>query len=280
MTKFEVTEDNFIKKSTSSYDLSILIGVDRFSYVVNDAQQNILILKSFTYRLGKDHLKSAIREIYMADRYLKFPYSKVKVAIVNAQTSLVPSRLYDEKQKSIYLEKMTFSENLDTIKADHLLDFNAVNVYSFDREAINLLKGYFPSAQIFHNTTALIQGYYKQSEALSGPKIFINVLDKIVQAVILEDKELIFCNSFTYKSSKDFIYYIMLLFDQFNLKPETVPLTISGHIIEDSEVYHLLYKYIRHLNMIGTPSYFKIGKKLSDIPQHIYFDLFSLKLCE
>ena len=72
----------------------------------------------------------------------------------------------------------------------------------------------------------------------------------------------------------------MLLYDQFKLNPETDPIHIAGQIVEDSEIYHLLYRYVRHLNLVSGPSYYRFSQLFDTLPQHFYFDLYSLKLCE
>jgi len=50
--------------------------------------------------------------------------------------------------------------------------------------------------------------------------------------------------------------------------------------VEDSEIYHLLYRYIRHLKIIELPQSIQFGEAVTKQNPHFFFDLFSLHLCE
>jgi hypothetical protein len=70
------------------------------------------------------------------------------------------------------------------------------------------------------------------------------------------------------------------VYEQFKLNPESIPLSISGNMTEDSDIFKYIYRYIRLVSFISAPSYFRLGQEFTGVPQHFYFDLFSIKLCE
>lgn len=280
---FEIKEENFVQKYTDTYNLSILVGVDRFSFLVSDPQENLLLLRSYALPenikvLG--NIGESIKDIYINDEVLKQSFHQVKIAILNQKSTLVPTELFDGEQKEIYLENVVQYPSSDTVSFDHVRPQGLVNVYAANTQFITQLYGYFPAAKVRHASTGLLFGNRKIAENRTGRQVFINVREGILQISLFDNKELLFHNSFTYQTSRDFIYYVMLVFDQFGLKPETNTVHISGQIVQDSEIYHLLYRYIRHLEMVPVPSYYKLGKKGNATTPHHYFDLYSLKLCE
>ncbi len=280
---FEIFENNFVKKYTDTYDLSILIGMDRFSFLVSDPQQNILLLRSYAFpprTTGFDKLNNSLKDIYISDELLKQPYKSIKIGILNQRTTLVPSDHFDVNQKEVYLKNMVADIEKDTISFDDLKPLGIVNLYATDTDFTNQLYGYFPNAKIINAGTSLILGHRKIAENRTGRQICLNVRQGLLQISLFDNKELLFYNSFIYESSQDFIYYVMLVFDQFKLKPEGNTVHISGQIVKDSEIYHLLFRYIRHLEMMPIPSYYKLGTKGKLMNEYQYFDLFSLKLCE
>ena len=103
-----------------------------------------------------------------------------------------------------------------------------------------------------------------------------HVKGRFFQAILLKDGNLMFINTFQFQSSKDFIYYVLLLFDQFDLKQEEVNLMLSGQLIKDSEIYRLLFRYIKKVNFIQHPSFISFGPKMKTKPSYYYFDIFSL----
>lgn len=280
---FEIVENNFVKKYTDTYDLSILIGVDRFSFLVSDPQQNILLLRSYPFLPNINQLKDlgdSLKDIYINDESLKQSYRSVRVCILNQKNTLIPSDLFVADQKEVYLKNIIPDLEGNSVYFDSLKPLGIVNVYAVNTTFVNQLYGYFPNMEVHHSATSLILGHRKIAENRTGRQICLNVRQGILQISLFDNKELLFYNSFTYESSQDFIYYVMLVFDQFKLKPEGNTVHISGQIIQDSEIYHLLFRYIRHLEMMPVPDYYKLGKKGSEIQDYQYFDLFSLKLCE
>lgn len=257
--------------------------MDRFSFLVSDPQQNILLLRSHGFAPdipGLDQLSGPLRNLYINDELLKLSYRSVKVGILNQKSTLVPSDLFLVDKKAVYLQNVVPDLGEDNINFDSLKPLGMVNVYGANTQFINQLYGYFPNAKIHHSATSLILGHRKIAENRTGRQICLNVRQGLLQISLFDNKELLFYNSFVYESSQDFIYYVMLVFDQFQLKPEGNTVHISGQIIKDSEIYHLLFRYIRHLEMMPVPDYYKLGKKGSEIQDYQYFDLFSLKLCE
>ncbi len=280
---FEIVESNFVKKYTDTYDLSILVGMDRFSFLVSDPQQNILLLRSYAFAsgiTGLDKLSDSLKEIYISDELLKQSYQTVRIGILDQRSTLVPSDLFDPEQKEVYLKNVVENIEDDTINFDALKPLGMVNLYATNTDFINQLYGYFPNAKINNAGSSLILGHRKIAENRTGRQICLNVRQGLLQISLFDNKELLFYNSFIYESSQDFIYYVMLVFDQFQLKPEGNTVHISGQIVQDSEIYHLLFRYIRHLEMMPIPDYYKLGAKGSKMEDYQYFDLFSLKLCE
>ncbi len=280
---FEIVENNFVKKYTDTYDLSILVGMDRFSFLVSDPQQNILLMRSYAFvsgMSGLNQISDALKDIYINDELLKQPYRTVKLGILNQRNTLVPSDLFVAEKKEVYLKNVVADLENDTLNFDILKPLGMVNLYAANTDFINQIYGYFPNAKIHHAATSLILGHRKIAENRTGRQICLNVRQGLLQISLFDNKELLFYNSFIYQSSQDFIYYVMLVFDQFQLKPEGNTVHISGQIIQDSEIYHLLFRYIRHLEMMPVPDYYKFGKKRTEIEEYQYFDLFSLKLCE
>ena len=91
---------------------------------------------------------------------------------------------------------------------------------------------------------------------------------------------MIFFNSFSFKNENDFIYHVMLVFKQFDLNVENIPVFLSGQITDDSRLYRMVYRYINQVQFSKAPASVNFGKNSKEIPSHFYFDLFSLHLCE
>ena len=277
----DIYEDSFVKNALPSYNLSALVGADRFSFLAYDLdQQKVQFLKSYTFQSKESEAtKSFVHEVYTQDHLLKSAYNQSHIGVVNEKITLVPDRLYDKSDPAIYFEKLTPLQKDDILLVNDIPELEVKIIFAIDLGLKNLLDAYFPSAKILHATTLFTRGVRELSKHRSGYQLYINVIGGKFQIVLFEDQELLFSNIYTYKTADDFIYFAMLIFDQFKLKPEAVPLYLSGQIVEDSEIYKLIYRYIRHIHFIQLPNFLNFGPRLKKLPSHLFFNLYCSKLC-
>ncbi|MFT5383154.1 MAG: hypothetical protein ACI81W_000551 [Saprospiraceae bacterium] len=277
----DIYEDSFVKNTISSYNLSALVGADRFSFLAYDQnQQKVQFLKSYNFQLKEsEEIKSIVHEVYTQDNLLKSRFNQSFIAITNEKNTLVPERLYDESSHATYFEKLIQLDQGDFLMVNDIPELHIKNIFAMDLGLKNLLDGYFPGAKILHNATLFIKGARELSKHRGGHQLYLNINGDSFQVVLFEDQDLLFSNSYSYKAANDFIYFTMLVFDQFNLKPEAVPLYLSGQITEDSEIYKLIYRYIRHIHFVQLPHFLNFGPRLKNVPSHYYFNLYCAKLC-
>lgn len=257
--------------------------MDRFSYAVMDDENHLLALKSYLINAdltASKKLHPALQEIFSEDEILKLPFQKKTVGFINNKCTFVPNKFYQQEQVDTYLSKQVGSIDADQIFVDEVEMMDAKNVYAFDQEIYFLVKGYIPNARFFHNATSVLQGFVSNQNSTSGKKVYVNVKGDHIQIALLENQELIFSNSFAFQNEQDFIYHVMLVFDQFGLSPELNSVVLSGQITKDSKIYRMLFRYINKIQFSKAPSAIQLGGSYEGIPTHFFFDLFSLGLCE
>ena len=82
-----------------------------------------------------------------------------------------------------------------------------------------------------------------------------------------------FFNTFYFSKPSDLLYFVLLTYKQFELNPLEIPLTLSGNVLEDSEIYKLLVRYIRTLRFAELPEGFKLPEHSKNLQPHFWFDL-------
>ena len=277
----EIVEFAFSPKTTHTYELNLLVGADSIYYMVNDAQLNVLALKSFHFDHRREKSATAhLKAVFIEDEILKLPYRTTKVAFTSPHFTLVPTKFYDERGRLAYFENITTLEDREHFDFDNIKNIETHNIYLVENSLVDALQTTFPQAHYHHYMTPLILGYQKMAANRPGHQVFANVRDGQVQVLFFDGKDLIFANSFPFKTSQDFAYFILNVYEQFKLSPETTPLSISGSLTEDSDLFKVIYRYIRYIAFSHTPAYFRFGQQFTGIPQHFYFDLFSIKLCD
>jgi len=85
VTPIEILESGFSKNSSSSHELSILIGVDSLSYLASDAQNQVQLLKQIPLRSNRTpaEYKASIQSIVLADAEIQHAYASTSVASID-----------------------------------------------------------------------------------------------------------------------------------------------------------------------------------------------------
>lgn len=218
-------------------------------------------------------LSKQLEHLFQQEEHLNLPFQSVSIQWIAPHFTIIPNKLYsseDIKQYLIPLKESPAEE--EKYAADRLASVNAHLIYSIPAATKQLLNQQFSrNYQLKHSFTSLIEEFSRQ--AGSGKEVFLNIRDYSLQAFFFDNKELIFVNQFTFQSEKDFLYYVLLIYDQFKLNQMEVPLKIAGTLSNDSMIYNQLYRYIRHISFIHLPIIFQSDLDLKEHPEHLFFDV-------
>jgi hypothetical protein len=282
MIPFEFIEDTFDKKNTSVYELSILLGMDSFVYMITDGQQQQQVLSQFPFRdqqhpyHSKHYPLEALEAYLNKHALLKARFRTVKLGIHSSLFTLIPERLYSEKDKKNLLIHLSETAALHEVRADQLGNLNSRLVYSLDRKLADLIKRHFSSARIFNmNSTMLLATHQLASQEREGYQFYLHVDGHYMRIFLFEGKNLLAATQNAYQAPQDLVYYVLLTFEQFRLSPADQPVFVCGSIHRDSDLYNQLYRYVQHIHYLKAPAFLQKGPQTKAIAEYQFFDLFS-----
>ena len=271
----EIFKSSFSKKNAAQYKLSILFGVDSLSYSVCSPSKELLVLKKINFgeKLSLFSLSKHLEDIFQQEENLSLPFQSVSIQWIAPHFTIIPNNLYSAEDIKQYLIPLREPiKEAEKYASDKLVSINSHLIYSIPAEIKQLLNNQFSrNYQLKHSFSSLIDEFSRQ--AGSGKEVFLNVRDYSLQAFFFDNKELIFVNQFTFQSEKDFLYYILLVYDQFKLNQTEVPLKIAGSLSTNSTIYNQLYRYVQHISFIDLPIIFQTDLDLKEHPQHLFFDV-------
>ncbi len=269
---FEIIEDQFVRQISPQNELSILLGVDSLSYMITNPQRQVLLLRDFQLTNGQQDFFDAVAQ----DEYLHAAYQKVRIAAVSSIFTLVPERLYNSAENRVYLQDMVNVSYEKDIRADQMRAAQVQIVYALPQEITALVQKQLMGGQLYHAVTAYLAGVLKLQSAPATPTLYLQIYPGWLLLALVEGNKLLFVNAFHYKDAKDFLYYVLLVLDQYKLTPEVTPTFITGQLIEQSEIYPLLRRYLRTLQFLPSPNFLQFGTKWQQQPTYFHFNLFSL----
>jgi hypothetical protein len=283
-------DTSFRETDTGNYFLSAEVGDHSFSFCILDGNANKYIaIGDFKHKMkaqvGETSDPGILLDAFLS-RLIHFlpvlrkPFKACRIIWDQEKYTLVPSDLFIETQKEQFLR---FNQNLDAgeeARSDRLRQTDAVLVYSAPGKIIKTLERLMPGSRIFQLQAVLIETLYQNFRPLLiRPVVFIHLRESRFDVIILDHSGIHYANSFTYRNPEDLVYYIMFIFDQMELSTEQTGVNLMGKVHRNSQVYNLLFKYIRKVDFVRRSTTHNFSPIFNDIPQHDYFPLMNLNQC-
>ena len=270
-----------------SYSLSVQLGIRDVQLCITDSSDNALMLMEDYSLEGVKSVNTrieALEKLFSQHALLQAGFwSNVKICVKTHKFTLVPQTLFAPEGALDYLsincEVKTKSEDVHYYKH---ISTDSVNVFVVDRKLIKWVADIYPSqnVQLVHQGSAFIEGILKYDDHSHEKMMFCNIDKGILHVVVTLKKDVLYYNQFAVRESQDYLRYIMLVFKELELSQKTTKLLVWGMLNQNSPHTKLLGKYIRNISFGERPTYLKAGYEFDEIPDHQYFDVMNVFLCD
>jgi hypothetical protein len=271
-------DESFDTKRLVDFHLSIQVGLDGILAVVLDKEKNKYIAfeyysfqQVFNFEVITDLLDLAIKE----SKILPHRYRSVSCSVVNNLSTIVPSALFEEDRKKMYLKFNSSLQGDELVMTDDLKNLEAKNIFALPISLKAKLDANFLKVAYHHFSSGLIESLLSQTRNQPSKKVFVHVQPSHFEVIVIEGKKLLFYNTFNYHTPEDFIYYLLFVSEQMHLNPENMETIFIGEIERSSAIYVLAQKYIRNLKFGERTDNSDYSYQLQTFPKHFYFSLFN-----
>ncbi len=267
------------KELSKQYELSIQLAPDGFFFCLFHSELNkYLSIESVRFsRINNDlDYINKFEQFIRTHEWLSLSYKSIKILFENPTSILIPASLYSENDIDLYARfNFSLPEN-HICSTDHIKSIDAYLVYHISEKLNKKIQQLFPTHKLNSVSANLIEALLINFKNVgSGKRMFVNVKDTFLDIAIIEDKQVLFFNTFSYQSIQDFIYYIIFVIEQLNINPEYIDLTFSGIIDKKSKLFETAYTYIRNINFQKLPTIYNYSYIFNDVSSHYYFNLLS-----
>jgi len=266
---YNIVGKDFRQDLSEKYDLSILIGMDRFFYAVIANGQVIAMRTHYFPNHNYLQLDTALKGTFQFDKLLKLKYRKTRIGLISPIATLIPADLYDANKTRFYLEQNAILQKEHIVLADSLESIKAYQVYAFHENLFEVLQEQFQGAVFCNVLSALIKTHRKYGKPES---IYVNLTGTYMQIVVFNREKLLFSNTFTHRSESDVLYFISLVINQLDLDVAKTKVVLSGEITNTALTYFTLQKYIPHLEFVQESALYKFNHATPPAYHH-FFDL-------
>lgn len=274
---FEFTDPQFDIGLAAQCVLNVVAGSEGFSFACTGPEGNIVALKSWQYQLSGSEPQDAemdLRKVFGSEQMLSWPYADVRCAFFNAYATLTPRRMFDADHLPAYFNLLLPPAEYE-YAYDVLPEFECFLVYAVPPPVFRICRHYFPKGRFMHLATPFLKNVRNQAPA-ADYGLFVNLRNHTAQIAVFDRRNLVFYNTAPFSKPADLLYFILLKYDLFRLDPAEVPLHISGQLSKDSDIYRLLYRYVRDIRFTGSALPAGLPADLNAWPGHYWLDLFAL----
>ena len=279
MKEFALFNDSFSITKTTTYHLSLKIGRYGYSYcIIDTVRKKCVAVKNINFdKTGDNDLFfKNVQDLLANDSFLNKYYKSIDFIYESPKATLVPNSLFDRKKLKIYFQ---FTHVLDEYEEIHFNKLNrtpAANVFSIPSEITTLMVNQFPESRFYHQASIFIENTLRQSNDKNN-MVSVLVNNDFFDIVVAESGKLFLYNSFSYQNESDFVYHILNVYKQLNIKPEEVALYLSGDIEENDKRVALLSKFILNVKLVSISDNSECQYGFEEIPEHFFSNLLNVK---
>lgn len=276
-------DKTFDSTQTINYHLSVQISPDGFFFTVLDIPKGkYIVLNGYNFFTKRPRLLlKHVKEVFEKEDLIRLDYKSVDILYSTRLFTIVPKALYANDDAESFLSFNNLHEEGFATMKNLFHRAELWCIYDIPQNLSDYLKQVIPAAKLNHNLLPLIEVVLKNNR--NSPvrqQVHLNFFREYFEMVVVNGAKLIQCNIFNYKTERDILYYVLYIFDQLQLSPETTDLVIHGHLPQVSPVYHLLKKYVRRTAFAKLDSTYQYSYTFSQLPEHYFTSLLSLYKCE
>lgn len=282
----KVKASSFDSKSLDRYTLSLMVGVKDFQFCVTTSQNECLYIEDYKLEGLKtinDRLK-VIKEIFNKHALLRsYKWGIIKLCFKSQKFSLVPHSFFIPEVAGDYLIlNSEVNTKIEEVYYYKHIKSEAVNIFAADKKIIEWVKSAYPSKhpQVIHQGSALLEGIIRYDDHSHESTAFGFIDRGILHLMVTNKQNLVYYNQFLVQSSDDYLKYTLSVFKELGLNPKESKLVLWGIFNINSPHISALKKYVRNIAFGTKPNFVKFPKEFEDLPDHRYFDIYSLFLCD
>ncbi len=237
ITHMNYTADDFHFHYVSTYSLLIQSDFQNDHLVVMDEDKQVLVYMTY------DNLSPSAEAI----KILSLPFKKVCVNLPHQDLIWVPSEVYHETEKGLYVDYFAESD-INRIMSKDIEALGVTALFQYDQLLYSRWKKIFAEADFVPYFEVVInqaQSYIP----IQGEVLGVHLYDDQADIFLFINGELRLYNTFEVATPDDLSYFVLNVFKNFSIKDKVSKILLSGRSRE-SEWFERLGRYAEWVDMI------------------------------
>ena len=247
------------KVSNSSYDsqnvkskiLSINLRIDGLSFVIMESD---LIYHAECYEWqskGWEYANEQFSLIFANNSVFKSEYKIVIIILKSKESTLIPSKFFDQSKAEIILNTLFGIKNFST-QSKKLNNADAYLTSAINTKLNKLITTFFPKARLFNYSSIFIDEAIKLST--NNEILLLNIGQQSFEIVSTRFGKIISHNYFDFITVDEFMFFLLSFVKQNKIDLEKTKLLLSGKIALESSIGKSLKKYFHNIEQMQSNS--------------------------
>ena len=273
--KTELIDPSIENAKPENCNLSILFQRDGlvFSILRNDVGKYIVLGEYETDSVNPD-----TASLFNFQDQLQGPFAALQLGYYTAKFTLVPASLFNSAAVDNYAAFQFELAEDEVLRHDELTTHGIVILYAVPKSIIQVAADHFGKNALHHAAYYTISHFLDAYKNKPGEHIHAQLWRQHVEVIVIKNGRLLACNAFNYQTDEDVLYYILNVYEQLELNPESVPLKLAGELLKGTGKWQLLEKYIRFVEVEKRPAG-QYSHEFKTVPEHKYNRIFQAAQC-
>ncbi|WP_410880780.1 DUF3822 family protein [Myroides sp. DW712] len=234
----------------SLHKLIIQVSLQKFTFIIQEIEsKQICHFASEGFNQNRT-IEDQLHSLFAKHEVLSSSFEDILVLHDSNLNTFVPTELFDEQALGSYLQYNTKVFSTDFFAFDELPGKKMNNVYIPYVQINNVLLDKLGEFTYQHINTPLVQHIVDLSAHSTAIEVYAYVQKDHFELIVIQEGKLILFNSFLYNTAQDFIYYLLFVYEQLKLDPETTPLKLLSRIEKEDALFEQAYTYIREVEIL------------------------------
>lgn len=280
---YEFIDPAFNKDFTRHCALLIQLEEQQVSFALlgkHDHQLHAVKILPVPASTGPVDYVAKLRVVMNSEDLLHVPVWDTKISLAHTPFTLIPRVLFDENQAADYLRLSAKTGAQDTVFVNSIRHLFVKNVFSVDNTLHHYFEEIFPSAAWYHITSGILESGLMHKDTFGPQQICLDVKPNLLHISYFENGEFRYINQFRFANKDDFLYFVLLVTDRFQVERNTCDLKLSGEILPDSLLFAELWKFFQTISFMPIQNTIRLPESLEESMMHVFNTLLSLDICE
>ncbi len=236
--------------------LSIQLSLDGFSFLVFAPHKLKIRKEKEVQNTEIQPFHDWLKVKLSAEELFRKSYTKTQILYTPNKITVVPTELVQDDTIREVFQLAHPLENNEIVVPENIGAYTFL--YAIPEDIYNLMKNYFPKAEWTSAPTFLL----KKLKNTKKWNVAVLVLQKRIYIVCTKNEELMFSNSFAFQTKDDLLYYMLYVFDHFDIQVAESSVQLWGNqdylelLAEKLERYHDTVQVARKAYGTATKSTF------------------------